>query len=61
MRNALGYLLGFLLFDKKILRPMKRLILWDLDGTLIDTLEDLGAAVNHALALRGLPQHGADE
>ena len=61
MRNASGYLLGFLLFDKKILMPMKRLILWDLDGTLIDTLEDLGAAVNHALALRGLPQHGADE
>ena len=36
---------------------MKKLILWDLDGTLIDTLEDLGAAVNHALALRGLPLH----
>ena len=34
---------------------MKKLILWDLDGTLIDTLEDLGAAVNHALRLRGLP------
>ncbi len=27
----------------------KRLILWDLDGTLIDTLEDLGAAVNLSL------------
>ncbi len=40
---------------------MKRLILWDLDGTLIDTLEDLGAAVNHALALRGLPEFGADK
>ena len=35
----------------------KRLILWNLDGTLIDTLEDLGAAVNHALELRGLPLH----
>lgn len=30
---------------------MKKLILWDLDGTLIDTLEDLGKAVNHALAV----------
>ena len=40
---------------------MKRLILWDLDGTLIDTLEDLGAAVNHSLALRGLPELGADK
>ena len=35
----------------------KKLILWDLDGTLIDTLEDLSAAVNHALELRGLPLH----
>ena len=34
-----------------------QLVLWDLDGTLIDTLEDLAAAVNHALAVRGLPLH----
>ncbi|MCR5560580.1 MAG: HAD hydrolase-like protein [Bacteroidales bacterium] len=40
---------------------MKRLILWDLDGTLIDTLEDLGAAVNHALGLRGLPLLGLED
>lgn len=40
---------------------MKKLIFWDLDGTLIDTLEDLGAAVNHALALRGLPQLGTED
>ena len=33
---------------------MKKLILFDLDGTLLDTLEDLGEAVNHALGLRGL-------
>ena len=31
---------------------MKKLVLWDLDGTLIDTLEDLAAAVNYALTLR---------
>lgn len=37
--------------------PSKKLILWDLDGTLIDTLEDLADAVNHALSLRGLPLH----
>lgn len=35
---------------------MKKLIIFDLDGTLLDTIEDLGVAVNHALALRGLPQ-----
>lgn len=40
---------------------MKKMILWDLDGTLIDTLEDLGAAVNHALSLRGLPLHTTAE
>lgn len=37
---------------------MKKLILWDLDGTLIDTLEDLGAAVDYALEQRGLPLPG---
>lgn len=31
--------------------------LFDLDGTLLDTLEDLAGAVNHALGLRGLPLH----
>ena len=36
------------------------LVLFDLDGTLLDTLEDLAAAVNHALALRGLPCHSLD-
>ena len=40
---------------------MKKLVLWDLDGTLIDTLEDLGTAVNYALTLRGLPLHTMDE
>ncbi len=39
---------------------MKKLILWDLDGTLIDTLEDLAEAVNYALKLRGLPLHTVD-
>ena len=42
---------------RKLFPPHKKLILWDLDGTLIDTLEDLSAAVNHALELRCLPLH----
>lgn len=45
----------------RIFAAMKQLILWDLDGTLIDTIEDLGAAVNHALGLRGLPLHTSTE
>lgn len=40
---------------------MKKLILWDLDGTLINTLEDLAAAVDYALELRGLPAHSIEE
>ena len=40
---------------------MKKLILFDLDGTLLDTLEDLSEAVNYALELRGLPLHTMDE
>ncbi|MBQ9309550.1 MAG: HAD family hydrolase, partial [Bacteroidales bacterium] len=37
------------------------LVIFDLDGTLIDTIEDLGAAVNHALSLRGFPLHDMKE
>jgi phosphoglycolate phosphatase len=32
-----------------------RLILYDLDGTLVDTREDLANAVNRTLADLGLP------
>jgi len=34
---------------------MKRLILYDLDGTLVDTLEDITASANAMLAQLGLP------
>ena len=46
---------------RKLFPQHKKLILWDLDGTLIDTLEDLAAAVNHALELRCLPLHSVAE
>jgi phosphoglycolate phosphatase len=32
-------------------------VIFDLDGTLLDTLEDIGNAVNHALARSGYPEH----
>ena len=38
-----------------------KLVIFDLDGTLLDTLDDLSAAVNHAMQLRGFPQHTRDE
>ena len=34
---------------------MKRLILYDLDGTLVDTLDDIAQAVNHLRDADGLP------
>ena len=39
----------------------KRLILYDLDGTLVDTLEDITSAVNHTLRMLQLPAVAADE
>ena len=36
-------------------------IIWDLDGTLLDTLQDLANAVNHALSEFGMPTHAIDE
>lgn len=37
------------------------LVIFDLDGTLVDTIEDLGTAVNHALAQKNLPLHEISE
>ena len=34
---------------------------FDLDGTLLDTLGDLAAAVNFALRTHGMPQHSVDD
>ncbi len=38
-----------------------RLVIFDLDGTLLDTIGDLAVACNACLALRGLPQHSYDD
>jgi len=39
---------------------MKKAVLFDLDGTLLDTLEDLCDSVNRVLASRGYPVHPLD-
>lgn len=36
---------------------MKKLIIFDLDGTLLDTIADLGTACNHALETMGYHRH----
>lgn len=36
-------------------------IIWDLDGTLLDTLQDLYLAVNHALRIHSFPERTLDE
>ena len=36
---------------------MTKLVIFDLDGTLLDTVEDLGNATNHALRSLGYPEH----
>lgn len=40
---------------------MSRLAIFDLDGTLVDSVEDLHASVNHALAAVGLPPRSVAE
>ena len=36
---------------------MKKLVIFDLDGTLLNTYEDIAAATNQALAMYGYPTH----
>ena len=40
---------------------MTRLAVFDLDGTLVDSVDDLHASVNHALAAVGLPPRSVAE
>ncbi|MBQ9137765.1 MAG: HAD-IA family hydrolase [Alistipes sp.] len=39
----------------------KKLAIFDLDGTLLNTIGDLAACCNHMLAQRGLEQHSYDD
>ena len=40
---------------------MTKLVIFDLDGTLLNTIEDLGNACNHALAECGFPRRRLEE
>lgn len=48
-------------FNFTFVTGMERLVIFDLDGTLLNTIADLGTAANHTLAELGLPQHTIDE
>lgn len=37
------------------------LVIFDLDGTLLDTIDDLGTAVNVAMSSKGFPLHSMEE
>ncbi len=39
----------------------KRLVIFDLDGTLLDTIGDLADACNHVMQAHGYPTHSTDE
>ncbi|MDR2683803.1 MAG: HAD family hydrolase [Prevotellaceae bacterium] len=40
---------------------MKKLIIFDLDGTLLNTVEDLANSVNYALGLYNFPTHNVEQ
>ncbi len=39
---------------------MKHALIFDLDGTLVDSLDGIAASLNHALAASGLPTHSRE-
>jgi phosphoglycolate phosphatase len=46
---------------EKIRKEMLKAFIFDLDGTLLDTLGDLAASVNYALKTCDMPQHSIDD
>ncbi len=49
------------ILDRKEKRGMTDTVIFDLDGTLLDTLEDLTDSVNYAMETFGFPVHTIDE
>lgn len=43
------------------MRPNKKAVIFDLDGTVLDTIADIAAAVNRALASFGFPERSVGE
>ena len=49
------------MMTEKIRKEALQAFIFDLDGTLLDTLGDLAASVNYALKACGMPQHSIDD
>ena len=49
------------MFTKRGSMSKYRAVIFDLDGTLLNTIDDLAAGVNHVLALHGYPVHSVPE
>lgn len=45
----------------KVSASMKKLAIFDMDGTLLDTLEDLARSCNHTLEQFGYPLHDTQQ
>lgn len=52
---------SFNLIKEPKYKMQKKIIIWDLDGTLMDTIEDLKNAVNYALRVNGMKERTLDE
>ena len=46
--------------QQQTIKEMKKLVIFDLDGTLLNTIADLAAAANYALQQLGYPPHPVD-
>jgi len=44
-----------------MVKSVYKTFIFDLDGTLLDTLQDLADSVNHALRQYGMPEHSLDD
>ena len=38
-------------------RPKYKMAIFDMDGTILNTIDDLAASINHALRVNGMPEH----
>ncbi len=42
-------------------RPKYKMAIFDMDGTILNTIDDLAASINYALRVNGMPEHSVVE